>query len=265
MLTFAVARRRMGAPRGISWAGSIPRGRLFGMLVFHLDDSGEETDPVQTMAGFVTTTMAWAEFEAEANDYFLHKGVPYLSTKELYPRKVTFKGWNSGQTKQFAEGLFRILAKYHARGVEFSVLRHVFKQRKIEFGLNQEGSPYGFCFKGLSNRLKRDPVMQELLAMPGADLSFVVESGHKNDKDVLKAFNHWKTHDPQWRSMIFEDKKKLRALQVADFLAFFLRRIRVAQELKKPFEHDIQYLDEVIYPTTYAPFLATDFHGGTTS
>jgi hypothetical protein len=84
------------------------------VLVIHLDDSGENSEPVQTLAGFVATADSWQGFEAEAKDYFWHKGVPFLHTMDLYHRRGHFKGWNSGQTRQFAKGLFYILNKHVA-------------------------------------------------------------------------------------------------------------------------------------------------------
>jgi hypothetical protein len=237
-----------------------PRGRLFAVLVIHLDDSGENTEPVQTLAGFVATADSWLEFEAEAQDYLSHKCVPYLHTVDLYHRRNVFEGWNSGQTRQFAEGLFRILGKHVARGTEFSVLRHIFNDKKRSMGLAREGSPYEFCFKGMSTRILNDGAFKKVLAMPEVDLTFVFENREANKGGIQRAFTHYQAANPKWRALIFEDKKKLIALQVSDFLAFFTRRSRVAQVLGKPFERDLTYLEEVIAPVTFAPFLATDFH-----
>jgi hypothetical protein len=179
---------------------------------------------------------------------------------DLYHRRGAFKGWHTGQTQQFAVELFKILGHHTGRGLEFSVLRQIFNKKKRELGMVREGSPYEFCFKGMISQLLQDPPMQTLLAMPGVDISVIVEHRLANKGGIQRAFSNLQIVQSKLRSLEFADKKALIALQVADFLAFYTRRVRVAQLLGKPFEDDLAFFEEVVAPVTYAPFLATDFH-----
>ena len=211
------------------------------------------------MAGFVGTVEGWQEFEVEASLYLKTFQIPYLHTVDLYHRQGLFKGWHSSQTRKFAIDLFRILSDHAGRGLEFSVLRNRFNERKQAL-VPREGSPYEFCFKGMISRLLQDEAAKELLDQPEIELSFVIENRLANMGGIQRAFNNFQIHSPKFRSLTFEDKKKFVALQVSDFLAFFARRTRVAQLRGKPFEDDLAFLEEAIAPVTYDPFLATEFY-----
>ena len=235
------------------------QGRIRTMLIFHLDDSGEKREPIQTLAGYVSTAQSWLEFEQEARTYFNLHSVPYVTAKEMYHRKKVFEGWSSIETRKFAEGLFAILGKHSPKGFEFSVLRHHFNEKKKSLDLRKEGSPIAFCFSGFASRLLQDENVIDILKLKDVDLSFVIESGHRNQNNIRNNFDRFRARSAAFRSLEFEDKKKLIALQVSDFLAFFCRRIRVARLAGKPFEEDLRYFEEVTAPVGFAPYLATDF------
>jgi len=76
-----------------------------------------------------------------------------------------------------------------------------------------------FCYK--SSAL---PAL--LLTDPSYDLSFVIESGNKNNEDVVRVFNGLKTQIPELRlrSLSITSKSSSVALQMSDFLAFYSRR-----------------------------------------
>jgi hypothetical protein len=203
-------------------------GRVLTVIVCHLDDSGEDREPVVTLAGYVGTAEGWASFEERASVYFADAGIEYLHTVDLHQRRGEFRGWTSAETMVFAKGLFEIAGECIGFGVEFSVLKTTFNGRKVVTGAKREGSALTFCLKGLLERLTNNQAIVESLALAGVDLSFVVESGRRSEPMVL-VFNKLKAEGAfggVLRSLVLEDKKKLYALQISDFLAFFCRRIR---------------------------------------
>jgi hypothetical protein len=250
-----------------AWLRMIPEARrprrIYAMIVCHLDDSGEDRDPVVTLAGYLTTATEWAKFEPRADEYFAASGVEYLTTKELYHRKGQFKDWSSAETLKFATGLFEILGEHCSLGVEFSVFKEPFNRRKLELGMKREGGPFTFCLKGLLNNLMKDEVMQKCLALDGVDLSFVIESGTRSGP-LVGAFNVLKdagAYEGMLGSCVLEDKKKLKALQVSDFLAFFSRRLRCTPKSDPRIDLDADFFNTATKAIkTQSYFLATDFY-----
>ena len=103
--------------------------------------------------------------------------------------------------------------------------KFAFSDAKRQRGLKSETSPYSMCFRGVLHGIIKDQGFQAAAKEPNADLSFVVESGHKNNPDVQQRFDAIKGMAPaRFGSLRFEDKKKHIALQAADFIAFYSRQ-----------------------------------------
>ena len=91
--------------------------------------------------------------------------------------------------------------------------------------------------------LLADPGLRRWLSVEGIDLSFIVETGHKNDGDLVKVFNIVKKAlerkdgmGHKLKSISFADKKSCVAIQMADFLAYHVgRRVAdVEENARKP-------------------------------
>jgi len=134
----------------------------------------------------------------------------------------------------------------------------------IETGLNARTSAYGFCFTAILNHLLRDAVFTEILGRSGVDITFVVESGNANDDDVKRIFSEIRAKqrlEHKLNSIAFHPKDSSRALQLADFFAFYSRRHVEATERaggQAP-EEDffIEHMQNHIYVIGE---VATDFH-----
>jgi Protein of unknown function (DUF3800) len=230
------------------------------VLVCYLDDSGEAKEPVITMAGLLGSADRWLDFERQARTFFDEVRLRYLHTVDLHHRRGEFEAWSSAETAEFAHALFRIVERYALFAVEFSVLKSRFNERKIRYGLRRETSAFSMCFRGVLDRIVKDEDFQEAEEAPEANLSFVVESGNKNNQDVLQRFKAIKRMDPnRFGSPVFEDKRKCIALQAADFIAFYSRRIRNrASENSRVAELDL--LRRTLGDMKHKPFFATDFY-----
>jgi hypothetical protein len=158
------------------------------MLVCYLDDSGNSADPIQTLAGLVAPADAWSEFEVVCLRAFEAIGLPFLHTVDLYHRRGAFANWSRDETANFANSLFEIVEKYSGFAIEASVQKSAFLKEKGAAGLKREGSPIGMCFRVLVTRLLSDPGFISAEEMGGVDLSFVIESGHKNNNEIYDRF-----------------------------------------------------------------------------
>jgi hypothetical protein len=236
-----------------------PHLRYFIVLVCYLDDSGEKKEPVITIAGYLSFADKWQEFELAARDLFDRIGLEYLHTVDLHNRRKFFKDWDSTQTLQFSRGLFKLLEPCVGQGFEFSVLKSQFLAQKKALKLKREGSPFGFCFKGVVDRILKNEGVKEVLKHPGVDLSFIIERGTNNDGDIKAIWDDYVANSGfPLRSLTFEDKKKTIALNVADFLAFFCRRIR-NRTTNNMREDDLRFFERAVGNISHQYFFATDF------
>ena len=231
-------------------------------LVCYLDDSGNKEDPIITLAGYIAPAHDWHNFEVHARAAFDAIDLPYLHTVDLHMRKGEFKGWTREQTAEFANVFYKIIVQHVYAGFEFSVLKSTFEARKSDYNIEHQSSPLGFCLHGIVHRLVKDEAIKSVLEPPDVNLSFVVERGHKNNNDIRRRFDNIKKQDPErFGSISFEPKQKRIALQAADFLAYFCRRLRTKVLAGKDYKDDMEFFETTKGGMLHRYFLATDFEG----
>ena len=237
-----------------------PQGTDQMSLVCYLDDSGNEDDPIVTLAGYIAPAGDWLNFEVHARELFNAHKLPYLHTMDLHQRKREFKGWTRKQTAQFANVFYRILDQHTYAGFEFSVLKSTFEANKSVYNVERQSSPLGFCLHGIVHQLVNDEGVKAVLAPPDVNLSFVVESGNRNEGDIRRRFNSIQKQDPErFGSISFVPKKERIALQAADFFAYFCRRLRMRNPADKGYEHEVEFFEIAKGRMLHRQFLATDF------
>ena len=231
-------------------------------LVCYLDDSGNKDDSISTLAGYIAPAHNWLYFEVDARKVFDAIELPYLHTVDLHMRRGEFKGWTREQTEEFAEGFYKILDQHAYAGFEFSVLKSTFDAKKSIYSVEDQSSPFGFCLHGIVDRLVKDEGVKAALALPDVDLSFVVERGNKNEGDIRRRFNNIREQDPErFRSISFAPKEETIALQAADFLAYFCRRLRTKDPADKRYKDEVRFFENAKGGMLHRLFLATDFEG----
>lgn len=229
-------------------------------LACYLDDSGNKNDSISTLAGYIAPADNWRDFEYCARNLFKSIDLPYLHTVDLYMRRGEFKGWTREQTAEFANAFYKILDQHAYAGFEFSVLRSTFEARKSVHNVEHQSSSFGFCLRGIVDRLVKDEGVKDALGLPDVNLSFVVESGNKNEGDIRRRFNNIQKQDPErFESIIFKPKKERIALQAADFLAYFCRRLRTKNPTDKNYRDAMQFFEIAKGGMLHRHFLATDF------
>ena len=90
-------------------------------------------------------------------------------------------------------------------------------------------------------------------------MSFVIERGNKNDGDIKAIWEDYLENSGlPIKSLVFEDKKNSIALNAADFLAFFCRRIR-NRTTNNMRDADLLFFEQAVGKISHQYFLATDF------
>jgi hypothetical protein len=225
------------------------------LLVCYLDDSGEAKEPVITCAGYLSLAENWKTFEQFGRKAFDQLGLRYLHAVDLHHRRGFFKDWNSQQTNEFARDLYRLLKPDVGMGFEFSVLKSRFNKVVRKGG----GSAFGFCFKGILDRILKNDRVTTVLAEPEANLSFVVEAGHPNNAEVASVFDLLKkTTELPLGTIEFKNKESCIALNMADFMAYFCRRIR-NRTVANMRNDDLKFFYDVVGNIPHYYFFATEF------
>jgi hypothetical protein len=195
------------------------------MFQCYLDDSGTSGLPVVTMAGFVAPTKTWKELEPELDSILSGHEIQILHAKEFQDTKPPFKGWNKVRKRSFADELF---SASHGLlyGLSVTIGREKFNEAKLENSAAFSSmSPIGVCFSSIMIRIVTDP--QIGIAAKNDGVCFLIESGNKNNSEIEKHF-HRMAKAPAFegclQSISFIPKSSCRAIQLADFIAFYSRR-----------------------------------------
>jgi hypothetical protein len=191
----------------------------------YLDDSGTSALPVLTMAGFVANLSTWEEVEPATEEIMTRYGVPVFHAKEFHATVECFTNWSRIKKKSFAQEVF-LPNKMKLQAVSLSVRKAAFieKQKTSEHLTNM--SPYGFCFAAIMGNLLTNPIVGPQIQKQG--ISFLIETGNKNNPGIEKHF-HATSKAPMFegclRALTFVKKGSCRAIQLADYWAFYSRRL----------------------------------------
>ena len=194
------------------------------MFQCYLDDSGTSGLPVITMAGFIAALNIWEDIEPKLDAVLDGYNVPVLHAKEFESSKPPFKTWTRLKKRSFAEEIFSAChgALY---GLSITIAKDTFEQAKREERRWDTMSAMGVCFSSIMTRIVTDPQIGG--AVKNSGVSFLIETGNKNNSEI-EHFFHLMAKMPAFegvlRSITFVSKSSCRAIQLADFLAYYSRR-----------------------------------------
>ena len=215
---------------------SILAGRWVAVLVCYLDDSGKDSqNRVTALAGFVAPAIHWEAFEIAVEPVFREHGVDVLHTRQLHNTDGCFKGWSINKKRAFVGELGRHMAPFIPLGLCVGAVKSTYALRAEQSGRKRTVSAYTFCFNVIVDWLFTDIRVGQAANRDG--VAFVLEAGHERNGEAEQSFyDIQKRHraDITLGSMSFVGKTNCRAIQVADFLAFYARRHGGAQERAAP-------------------------------
>ncbi|MCX7306632.1 MAG: DUF3800 domain-containing protein [Afipia sp.] len=194
------------------------------MLQCYLDDSGTGGLPVVGMAGFVAPSIVWERFEPVLDSAMNNYGVPIFHAKEFHDTKPPFKNWRRVKKRSFAEEIFGIV-RGQLLGMAVGLRKVGYEKSKLDTGGLDSMSAMGVCFSSIMLKIVSDPGIGPIAQKE--EISFLLESGNKNNPEIERFF-HLMAKKPAFgclRSISFIPKNNCRAIQLADFLAFYSRRL----------------------------------------
>jgi hypothetical protein len=190
----------------------------------YLDDSGTSGLPVVTMGGFLGFQGHWENLEPILDEILNGYGVEVFHAKQFHDTKPPFKGWKKIKKLSFTEELF-LTTHGMLHGLSMTMSRAALQESKKE-GAFASMSPIGVCFSSIVTRLVTDPKMSAAVRKNG--VSLLIESGNANNGELEVAFHMMsklKAFEGVFRSISFVTKESCRAIQLADFIAFYSRRL----------------------------------------
>lgn len=227
--------------------------------VLYLDESGEDREPVMTLAGWLASEEVWHEFEIVSRSLFNMGRLDYLHTTDLRRGKEWWKSSDEENKLDFARAFFKIARECGLVGLEFSVRRENYIKRKQSLKVNPNVSPLGFCLVGILNQLHLRNDYFSILEENDSYLKIVAEAGHKNSNDLKKRFDAARQKFPRLKEFQLAEKRAVIALQAADFLAHYCRRLRVADLSGKDKTSDLKFFEAATEGLEIFFFFAEDF------
>jgi hypothetical protein len=194
-----------------------------------LDDSGTSGFSAVTMAGFMAHLNQWEQLEPLLDEILNSANVPVFHAKQFYDTDPPFKTWTRFRKHSFTEELFTA-AHGRIHGYSMTMRKEPIERARLDSPGLARTSAIGVCFSVILNQIMTGPMRPHILR---EGVSFLVESGNKNNGSIEKSF-HEAAANPIFegalRSISFVAKKQCRAIQIADFFAFYSRRLMIKHD-----------------------------------
>ena len=191
----------------------------------YLDDSDAKSSSVASIGGYLGHVDTWEAYEQHAAHVYTEFGISRLHAIDFKDRKNDFKDWTTTRKLQFLDRLYEICSNHFMLGTSFHVAKKPFASKQKEVKELAGTSPYSLAFMIAMNALARDNIHADKIAEEG--LSIFIEDGHRNDGGILQYFNLAKSKGffgDNLRSLTFSKKDDSKAIQLADFHAYYARR-----------------------------------------
>jgi hypothetical protein len=236
----------------------------------YLDDSYGEGATVITLGGYFGTIENWLQYELCAAKIYEAHGIQILHSKDLHSTKRTFKNWSLEKKRSLVQALFDAASAARLVGISFSVTKSLSDTFKSASPKTSQSSALGMLFGMLSFSVCDNDGLAEISGP--RETSFVVETGNKNNAGILSSFNEMKERNqdpiPRVKSLTFVNKSDCFAIQLADFWAFYSRRIatKLLQNNFQGGDKFTQYIDrECVGAIATCPHTIKIVHGGVSS
>ena len=176
------------------------------------------------MAGFIAAEVHWQRLEPVWDSILKRYEIAVLHAKEFHDTKPPFKGWKKVKKRSFADELF---AASHGQiyGLSITIRKDTFEAAKQRQSGWDRMSAIGVCFSSILTRIVTDPHIGQEVKSKG--VSFSIETGNNNNSGIEQFFHRMskvQTFEGCLRSLKFVEKGSCRAIQIADFFAFYSRR-----------------------------------------
>lgn len=193
----------------------------------YLDDSYDPPGTgLVTLAGYFGAVENWREFEALSGEVYKRFGVSVFHAIEFKDTKGQFSGWERTKKEDFCVQLFDVVQLCNLVGASKSVQRSLHKSFRKTGKSSHTYSPLSMAF-GSFTASACNPE-NDFLPSSGKPTQFFIENGNANNNGIKKVFNSARASEERKQlllSLTFVDKDSCHAIQLADFFAYYSRKI----------------------------------------
>lgn len=196
------------------------RKGLFAMFTAYFDDSGHpERGPELVVGGYISTVPRWLAFEDEWSAVLSEFDVAAFHMREFSASQGEFQSWsgNEGRRVAFLKKLIRVVKKRTIASISSAILMDEYREVDRIYRLSEFVTPYAMC--GVNTQHKARVWLTEH-GLSADQLRLVYEDGSKDKGKFVDLADKMGFPTP-----IFESKRKFRALEAADFIAWELGKI----------------------------------------
>jgi hypothetical protein len=201
------------------------------IVTVYIDESGTHESGVTVLGGWVGRMGQWSGFDPLWRKLLKKNGLDHFHSKSMRQSRGQFKGWRVFEKLEFTQRAAEVALKHLEFGFTVALSDAAYEQHYIA-GYRPKKIPldtrYGLCFR---HCLSLVPMMaKDAFKGRDLDISFVLESGHKNAGDARRIFDRVKTQGlknpdeikivEMLKTLTFEDKGQRPGLQVADINAY---------------------------------------------
>lgn len=188
---------------------------VMAMLTAYFDASGNQDDSeAVVVAGFLSSTWEWLEFERLWNKCLLEFGVSEMHMKEFAPSTGEFESWkdNEDKRRRFINRLISIIKKYTSNSFADAVLISEYRKVDSLYQLYEYCPPYSLASSHCVGKIRE---WSEMFGYDFGNIGFIFEDGDKNQGNMGNLIKANYGFTPS-----FLKKCKSVAFQAADMLAY---------------------------------------------
>jgi hypothetical protein len=200
---------------------------MVAVIYGYFDDSGTDAgSPVAVMAGYVAHVSDWNKFENNTKRLFQRESIPFFRAKFFDHRQKQFKDWSLPRQLLFATEWCGYAKRHLMRGISSATIKADLADVKAKHRRFPALSPQANCMQVALDALFSDTEIRAEIEKFG--LSLIIEkSSDKVDGGIKTAIEQVvgvNDLEDKLNPVTFADKKKVRGLQFADYLAYYSHR-----------------------------------------
>lgn len=215
----------------------------------YLDDSYDQRARVYSLAGYFALEESWEKYEAETQRVYAAYDIEVFHSVLFAHGHEQFKGWTRAKKHELIQDLFILARAFNIMGTSFSITRSTFDGMKRSHKGGAQLSPLMVLFGAVSSAVTRNEGLFSYIGH--RDVSFIIESGNKNNQGIISNFNKQKEKSPdpvpRLKTIVEVSKAECRAIHLADFWAFYSRRA-VLKMIKDAFAQDDDVISNYLDP-----------------
>ena len=211
----------------------------------YFDDSGtDKASPIAVMAGYVAHAADWKKFENKSRRLFDKEEIPFFRAKLFEHGQKQFRGWEPERKLAFANKWLGFAHPLITRAVSSAAVKSdIYAARSMDKKIPAV-SPQAYCLQIALKHLCMDNAVWEGVQRYGLHLFIEsstpgTDAGMREDFDRMVGVNKIRKH---LKSVTFMPKASSRALQLADYLAYYSHRFALTS-INDSFEGRTEYLD----------------------